>query len=143
MRRSRAYAPYMPIASAVPVRSVLSAALCFFVAVSTASAAADALRHDPFARRAARTPAATASAPAARTGESAPPTEAPPPWQPQLRGIMLAGRASVANVDGTVIGLGESIDGWRLIGLEDGHATFVRGRQKTVLSMHTAGQPRP
>ncbi len=125
--------------------SVLLAVLSLFIAASHAGADAvvNGLRHDPFARRAVPPPT-SASAPFVRAGESAAPVEAPPPpWQPQLRGIMLAGRASVANVGGTVVGLGESIDGWRLIRLEDGFATFVKGRQQTVLSMHTPGQSRP
>lgn len=113
------------------------------LAGAASSAPAQGLRHDPFVRPTARAAASAASSASAAiyTGSTA--AVEPAPWQPVLRGVVLAGSASMVNVDGSVVGLGESIDGWRLVRVEDGRATFVNGRRQTILSMLNQGPPRP
>ena len=47
-------------------------------------------------------------------------------WEPQLRAVMLAGRASVANVEGRLVGLGEEVDGHRLLEVTERRAVFEK-----------------
>lgn len=44
----------------------------------------------------------------------------------QLRGVLDAGENSFANVDGTIVGLGEQVGDLRLIAVSDGEAVFER-----------------
>lgn len=89
------------------------------------------LRHDPFHR-----PQPTAAGAAGSAASAA------APWQPELRGVMQAGDASMVNVGGSQVGLGESIDGWRLLRVEDGKAVFGQGARRTTLTMTNAGSPK-
>lgn len=50
-----------------------------------------------------------------------------------LRGMVLNGKHSYANVDGRLIRLGESLDGWRLIRLNTDSAIFLRRGQRQTL----------
>lgn len=45
----------------------------------------------------------------------------------ELRGVLVAGRASLANVAGRFVRLGEQIDGYRLVLVTEDAATFERG----------------
>ena len=75
------------------------------------------LHFDPFEKPAVLTapppPAATAVA-------------EPPPWAPVLRAVMVAGAASMANVDGHLLRMGEEVDGYRLVEVTDRRAVFER-----------------
>ena len=51
---------------------------------------------------------------------------APPMWQPRLRAVMVAGRASVANVEGQLVGIGEELDGHRLVEVTERRAVFEK-----------------
>ena len=99
---------------------------------SAIAADGPALRHDPFARPV--EPAATAGQPAA-----APPA----PWQPTLRGVLLAGLGSLANVDGTLVAIGEKIEGHRLLSVSDHQAVFEKDGRRLVLDMRRAQEPKP
>lgn len=90
------------------------------------------LRHDPFAR-----PALSAPAPRA-TGAQATPVNEELPWTPVLSAVMVAGKNSMVNVDGTVVTLGEAIDGYRLVQVTDQEAVFKKGKKRIVLKTQTA-----
>lgn len=102
------------------------------LAFASASAAGPSLRHDPFARPV--EPATAAGQP------DAPP---PAPWQPTLRGVLLAGQGSLANVDGTLIAIGEKIEGHRLLSVSDRQAVFEKDGRRIVLDMRRALEPKP
>ena len=90
-----------------------------------------ALRHDPFALPA----AVRAPAPAAEGAAAAPP---PRPWKPQLRAVIVAARGSMALVDGSVVAIGEQLDGYRLVEVAERRATFVKDGVRVVLNMDSA-----
>ena len=106
------------------------AALLLVLAALPRLAAADPtpLRHDPFA-----IPAATRPPPAAATAtiESA----AVPLWQPKLRAVVVAGSRSMVSVDGRVVVLGEQIDGFKLVRVEEQRATFAKNGVRVELMM--------
>lgn len=93
------------------------------------------LRHDPFRR-----PAPPASPP---TGDAAAP--APAPWQPTLRGVLLAGTGAgaLANVDGQMVGVGERIEGHRLVSVSEHQAIFEKDGRRIVLDMRRPLETRP
>lgn len=104
------------------------------LSVFVVAAFAQPLRHDPFAR-----PRLGPEAAAATSADGLPAAEPAPPWQPELRGVMQAGASSLANVAGRVVTVGESVDGWRLLRVDDGSAVFAQGRKQTILWMNNAG----
>ena len=54
------------------------------------------------------------------------PAPPPGPWKPELRAVMLAGHASVANVAGQLVGMGEEVDGHRLLEVTERRAVFEK-----------------
>lgn len=91
------------------------------------------LRHDPFRRPAPPT--------APQTGDTAAPVVAA--WQPTLRGVLLAGAGSVANVDGQMVGIGERIEGHRLVSVSERQAIFEKDGRRIVLDMRRSLETRP
>jgi hypothetical protein len=84
------------------------------------------LRNDPFARpNLALAPASAAQASEVAAKE----------WKPQLRAVILAGRSSMVNVEGTIVSLGGQIDGFRLTGVEDRKAVFTKDDARVELTM--------
>ena len=59
----------------------------------------------------------------------------PAPAPPRLRGTLAAGSGSLANLGGTVVGVGESVDGYRLLAVEEGAAVFLREGRRLRLSV--------
>lgn len=103
-----------------------------------AGAAEPSLRHDPFAWPAAVRPTGVVMPGIAKTSSAAVGAglEAPTPtWQPRLRAIVNAGSASLVSVDGTVVALGEQIDGFRLVRVGERSATFAKGGVYVELKM--------
>jgi hypothetical protein len=94
--------------------------------------AAPPIRHDPFRR-----PAGSPNP--AESGQPAPPAA----WQPTLRGVLLAGKASLANVDGQMVALGETLEGHRLVSISDHQAVFEKDGRRMVLDMRRPMEPRP
>lgn len=82
------------------------------------------LRHDPFRR-----PGGGALAPVA--GDAAAPVE----WQPRLRGVLLSGPRSLANVDGQMVAIGERLDGHRLLSVTEYQAVFEKDGRRVTLDM--------
>lgn len=94
------------------------------------------LRHDPFRR-----PAPPLSPLSPRTVDPA--AAAPAAWQPTLRGVLLAGAGSLANVDGQMVGIGERIEGHRLLSVSDRQAIFEKDGRRIVLDMRRPLETRP
>jgi hypothetical protein len=67
------------------------------------------------------------------TGTAKAPTQQS--WTPQLKATLRAGRNSLANVNGKVIRLGETINGYELIGVGERSAVFVKNKQRTELTI--------
>ena len=55
---------------------------------------------------------------------------------PNLVATMLAGRNSMANMDGKIIKLGETINGYTLVQVESGKAVFVKNRKYIYLTIN-------
>lgn len=91
------------------------------------------LHHDPFRRPASLT--------APQTGDAAAPSAAP--WQPTLRGVLLAGTGALANVDGQMVGIGERIEGHRLVSVSERQAIFEKDGRRIVLDMRRSLETRP
>lgn len=53
----------------------------------------------------------------------------------RLRGTMLAGSHSVANIDGTIIGIGQQFNGYTLVSVEQRHAVLERNGTQMKLSI--------
>ena len=88
--------------------------------LATATAAEDTLRHNPFSRP--------------DLGNRATPGSGASSGALDLRAILMAGRRSLVNVGGDLIGVGESVNGFELIAVGDGHARFRRGTE--TLTVH-------
>jgi len=66
---------------------------------------------------------------------SSPPTE----WNPRLTAVMVAGRSSLATIDGRILKVGEQVDGVRLVSVRDSEVVVVRDGQRHVLTMAAPG----
>lgn len=54
-------------------------------------------------------------------------------WMPKLTATLRAGRNSMANVDGKIIKLGETLNGYRLVKVDERSAVFVKNKQRKKL----------
>lgn len=59
----------------------------------------------------------------------------PQPWTPQLKATLRAGRNSMADVNGKIIKLGETINGHQLIGVGERSAVLVKNKQRIELTI--------
>ena len=112
------------------VHLVSAALLCL---PGLAQAQADGLKHDPFAR-----PALVASRPASAAPVPASIAKAPlpePEWKPELRAIIVAGPKSIVNVEGALVRIGEQINGYRLVEVDEESAVFVNNKKRITLSL--------
>lgn len=119
-----------------PISAALLAALLTLVAALPAMAddtPTALLHHDPFRR----------PAPPLAPRTSDPATPAPAVWQPTLRGVLLAGAGSLANVDGQMVGIGDHIEGHRLVSVSDRQAIFEKDGRRIVLDMRRPLETRP
>lgn len=82
------------------------------------------LKHDPFAR-----PFQGGAASSAGASISA---------DPKLIAVIVAGKKSLVNLNGAIIGIGEEKDGYRLIAVRDHQATFEKNNKRIVLDMETS-----
>ncbi|GEM_PF-3201073 len=89
-----------------------------------------ALRHNPFQQ-----PATPAELPAPRAPAGGGGMRIGDDWQPELRAVLQAGDASLANVDGQVLAVGERIRGYRLIQVGERSAVLARGARRLELSL--------
>ena len=84
------------------------------------------LERNPFARP---TVAALQSAAAPRAANAAPAAAL------ELRAVMVAGSASMVNVAGRIIGLGEEVDGHTLVEVSETTAVFTKDGQTVELTL--------
>jgi hypothetical protein len=115
------------LARIVKIALVLAAALAALAdlpaSASAASAAGDraaALRRDPFRRPVAET-----------AGNAAAPEE----WKPELRAILFDRQHPLVNIDGRILGVGESIQGYRLLRVEEREAVLNRNGKQLKLEL--------
>jgi hypothetical protein len=101
------------------------------ILVSMPAGAADPLQHDVFARP-------TLSALAAAPAESSP-SSPPAAWNPRLTAVMVAGRSSLATIDGRILKLGEQADGVRLLSVRESEVIVAKDGQRYVLTMAAPG----
>lgn len=109
----------------------LAAASGLAAAAGVAEKNEPGLRHDPFAWPAA-TRAPVVAAPAIAASAAEPPPKA---WQPRLRAVVVAGNRSMVSVEGSIIFLGEQIDGFRLVQVEERSATFSKNGVRVEVKM--------
>ena len=99
--------------------------------LAAASPAAQALQHDLFDR-----PAPEALKPAAGTPvKTVTPPPPPPEWKPELRAIIRGAGSAMVNVEGRIVQMGQEMDGYRLIEVQDRTATFVRDKVRYTLAL--------
>jgi hypothetical protein len=89
--------------------------------------APEAPRYNPFHRPVAATAAAVAA-----DGQPAPEAAAP---RLLLKSMLLAGPDTVVSINGQLLRIGESVDGWRLLSARPGRATLAKGRERIELNM--------
>ena len=105
-------------------RGGMALAIATSLTPALADRASPALQHDLFSR-----PNLGAST---QERTAVPVAEA---WRPSLRAIVLAGERSMVLVDRSMVEIGGAVDGYRLVGVTESKATFVRGGQRVELSL--------
>jgi len=100
--------------------------------LALAASAGAQVRRDPFAR-----PAGAAAPPATigAAGEAAPPPADPPapPAPPRLRAIMYEPGKSLVNINGRILAVGDSYDGYRIDAIDARSATLTRRGLRSVI----------
>jgi hypothetical protein len=105
----------------------LLACLCSLTVMGGEFTQLNRVRHDPFQR-----PVIPQTS-VAETEVSKP--AAKQVWAPKLTATLRAGRNSMANVNGKIIKLGETINGYRLIEVDERSAVFLKNKQRTHLTI--------
>ena len=82
------------------------------------------ISNNPFSRPPSSAPASTD--PARISSRS-------PQWAPELRATMVGSRARFANVTGTILAVGESAGGYRLVAVEENKAVLLKDGEQHVL----------
>jgi hypothetical protein len=108
--------------------TVLAIALLVFLpAISTAADTRVELRRNPFERPTFEVLQATAAS-------SSTPSAAA--QSPGLRAVLFAGPKSVVDFGGVIMQIGESANGYKLIAVEEGRATFRIKGKRVVFSLY-------
>lgn len=103
---------------------VILISVCFYLT----AVAGETLHHDPFIRPLLTSlPIINAKAADVTVEEAI--------WNPALTAVMVAGKNSLANVDGVIVKLGDEIDGYRLMQVKDYEAIFKKGNKRVVLTI--------
>lgn len=55
--------------------------------------------------------------------------------QLDLRAVMVAGRDSLVNISGEFYGIGDKVDGYRLVSVGEHHAVFIRNGKKLTITL--------
>jgi len=58
----------------------------------------------------------------------------------ELRGVMIAGSRSQANIGGVIISIGEEIDGYELVTVMQRHVVLVKNGVKKILTIDVGGR---
>ena len=89
-----------------------------------AAGPAGILHKNPFAH-----PLAESSQPVVGAADAAPEATAPL----ELRGTMLAGAGSLANIGGLILGIGQEVDGYRIVSIDERQVVIEKnGEQRTL-----------
>ena len=102
-------------------------AIATWLIASTVSAAEHTSLRDPFTRPASR--------PISARGLGAMASDVSPATLPELRAILLAGSKSMVNLGGTMVRIGEAIDGYRLLRVSQRQAVFSKDGTNIALSL--------
>ena len=113
---------------------LLSTICALLLPAAVAHAAELALRHDPFRR-----PDLSRLVGVVRA-ES--PADAPQPRLPRLRGVVVAGSASVASIDGVTVPLGGEVDGFRVERIGEDGVRLRRGHEIVELKLDPVQEAR-
>jgi hypothetical protein len=111
--------------------SWLCLALALTASPQVALGRGKALQHDPFAR-----PAAASMLPEAAPASTGQGTPGP---KLRLNAVLVAGDASMANVDGVMVRLGDSVYGYRLVEVHDRMAVFEKNKARFTLTIRGRG----
>ena len=127
------------------------AATASMVALAAAGAVAQAtaprkLAHDPFDRavvqqllRQAESKSAAAGSAANGTGAAAAAAAQVSVLKAELRAVMAGGVRPLVNLGGTILGIGDSVDGFRLEEVRERSAVFVRDGNRVELPLGRGG----
>ena len=131
-------------------------AIASMVALTAAVAVAQAtaphkLAHDPFdlgtlqrtlqqLMRQAESKSAAAASSSDGTGTAAPAAAQVPVLKAELRAVMVGGARPLVNLGGTILGIGDSVDGFRLVEVRERSAVFVRDGNRVELPLGGKGQ---
>lgn len=86
------------------------------------------LQRNPFvAPKASEQPLAAFAAPRAPAA-----SEPEPEPEFELRAVLSAGGSSLANIDGDIVGVGQKIDGYRLVAISE-HRVVLQGRGRRIV----------
>ena len=120
-----------------------TAALLAGWSATAQQAPARKLAHDPFDREFIQQwlqKAAPQAAAPAGAAESAPAPPPAPVLGGDLRAVMVGGRAPLVNLGGTILGLGESVNGFRLVEVRERSAVFEREGQRYERGLGRKGE---
>ncbi len=129
------------------------AATASMAALAAAGAVAQAtaprkLAHDPFDRgvvqqlmRQAELKSAAAASSSDGTGAAAPAAAQGPVLAAELRAVMAGGARPLVNLGGTILGIGDSVDGFRLVEVRERSAVFARDGNRVELALGHKRQP--
>lgn len=131
-------------------------AIASMVALTAAVAVAQAtaphkLAHDPFdlgtlqrtlqqLMQQAESKSAAANSSPDGTRTPAPAAAQVPVLKAELRAVMVGGARPLVNLGGTILGIGDSVDGFRLVEVRERSAVFVRDGNRVELPLGRKGQ---
>jgi hypothetical protein len=113
------------------LHAILGVAVATMLVASYARAAEPELQRNPFDR-----PAADLLINNATPTDKGSTTES----GPVLRAVLAAGSKSVVDFGGVILQIGESANGYRLLSVEEGGATFSRDGERILLSLYKQEQ---
>lgn len=121
---------------------VLSFSLAAIVA-ATPQLYAATLRHDLFSRPSLETLKPAQPEPVKALTPPAPPPK-PPEWKPELTAIISGGGSALVNVEGRILRIGQELDGYRLVEVQERQAIFVKDKVRyTLVLNHTKAKRTP
>lgn len=59
-----------------------------------------------------------------------------PDWKPELKAIITGGGTAIVNVEGRILHMGQEIDGYRLVEVQERRAIFVRNKTRHTLVLN-------
>jgi len=63
------------------------------------------------------------------------PVEQESPVRLELRGTIVAGQQSLANISGVIVSLGEEVNGYKLVGVQQREVVLLREHSRRILSV--------